>query len=201
MMRTDRRPRGSGFRSLFNRASGDASIQDRVEERLQSMSISLAFLLGFSGFAAAQQCPAPTHRRIPYDAEDPPEHRIQLKTRAYRDGGVLWLGGNVTMQALRDRLRSWRSSVPTPYLVLEYEEGIDCATLANLRRLFDEDGGCGDETVCSERQIPARVRLIRRQAPMVTVCLQAPLRHGPLQRSATSPGSPRDMMDRQLNWM
>lgn len=122
------------------------------------MSISLAFLLSFSGCVAAQQCPAPVHRRIPYDADDPPEHRIQLKTKAYRDGTLLWLGQPVTIQILRDRLRSWRTAVPTPYLVLEYEEGIDCAILANLRRLFDEDGGCGDDTVCSERQISPRVR-------------------------------------------
>lgn len=128
------------------------------------MSISFALLLSFAGSGAAQHCPAPIHGRIPYDADNPPEHRIQLKTRAYRDGTVLWLGQPVTIQFLRDRLRSWRTAVPTPYLVLEYEEGIDCAALANLRRIFDEDGGCDDVTVCSEPRIPARARLIRRQS-------------------------------------
>lgn len=119
------------------------------------MPISLAFImmLGFSGCGAVQQCPAGIHRRIPYTEDTRPEHRDEITLRAYRDGRLIWFNKIITMGKLRTYLRHSRALNPLPFLVLAYEEGIDCATLANLRRAFDEDGGCSGETFCSERQI------------------------------------------------
>lgn len=122
-----------------------------------SIVFTLFLMLGISDCGTAQQYAGPSHRRIPYDAEAPPEHRIQVKIHVFRNGRLLWVDQLVTMPVLRDYLRYSRALNPTPYLILEYEEGIDSATLANLRRLFDEDGGCGEETVCSELRMPARI--------------------------------------------
>jgi hypothetical protein len=121
------------------------------------MQTSLVFLLmlGFSGCGLAQGFAA-TYRRIPYSQDNPPEHRDQLTTRAYRDGRLLWHGRPITMPVLQDYLRRSRALDPLPYLVLEYEAGIGTATLANLRRVFDEDGGCNRETICSERRTSVR---------------------------------------------
>lgn len=120
------------------------------------MQAFLAFLLmfSFSECSTAQQCPPASHRRIPYSEHNGPDHRVRVTLHAYRDGRLIWFNKIITMEELRTYLRRTRTFSPLPYLVLAYEEGIDCATLANLRRAFDEDGGCSGETFCSDRQMP-----------------------------------------------
>ena len=117
--------------------------------------LAAVLALGFMGCDSAQQCPPPDGRRIQYSEDAPPEHRVQLTTRANRDGRLLWGGRVVTMPQLRIYLRRSRNFNPLPYLVLIYEEGIDCTVLTDLRRAFDEDGGCSGETFCSEHQAAA----------------------------------------------
>jgi hypothetical protein len=125
---------------------------------MYSILLAILLALDISGCGAAQQCPPANSRRIPFADDAGPEHRIRLTARAYRDGRLRWYGRIVTMPHLRAYLRRSRNLNPPPYLVLEYEEGIDCATLANLRQAFDEDGGCSGETFCSERPILAGIR-------------------------------------------
>ena len=105
--------------------------------------------------SAAQGCPPASHRRIPYSADNGPEHRVRLTIRAYRDGRLIWHDSVITMEELRTYLRRTQNFSPLPYLVLAYEEGIDCTVLASLRRTFDDDGGCSGETFCSERRVRA----------------------------------------------
>jgi hypothetical protein len=116
--------------------------------------LTMLVALGVSGCGNVQQCPAAIGRRIPYSEESRPEHMSQLTLRAYRDGRLLWFGKIITLPQLRTHLRRSRRFNPPPYLVLMYEGGIDCGRLTELRRAFDEDGGCRDGMICSEYQMP-----------------------------------------------
>ena len=96
----------------------------------------------------------PSARWIIYDKNEPPEHRVILRTTIRRDGSIIWHGASTSEESLVSYLQVAREMNPTPYLVLQYEAGTPCSQLVHFREVFERRANCGRETVCSARVVP-----------------------------------------------
>lgn len=111
----------------------------------------------FSCAEARNDCPVfSANRWIPYNEEDPPEHRVILRTTIRRDGSILWHGKTTSERQLNFYLRIARQMNPTPYLVLQYEAGTPCSQIDHFREVFEQQADCGRSAPCSARALPGR---------------------------------------------
>lgn len=104
-----------------------------------------------SGPAAKQECGSGDGQWLS-SADDPYGYVLRVTVR--RNGSIIWDGRPASRQDMLGYLTATRALNPRPYLVLEYEPGLDCAELERMRREFNERAQCGTEGLCAERRLP-----------------------------------------------
>jgi hypothetical protein len=85
-------------------------------------------------------------------SEEPYGYVLRVDVR--RNGSIIWDGHPASWQQMLGYLTATRALNPRPYLMLEYEAGLDCAELERIRNEFNERAQCGSEGLCTERRKP-----------------------------------------------
>ena len=123
-----------------------------------------ALIAAYTGFGIAwslsctgvqNNCPGPSSERwIEYDENNPPDHRIILRTTILRRGDIVWNNVNISEEQLILYLRRLHEMSPAPYLVLQYETGLPCRQIGHFREIFETHASCGRASPCSELRLP-----------------------------------------------
>jgi hypothetical protein len=104
-----------------------------------------------SGPAPRQECGLADSHWLK-SSDEPYGYALRVNVR--RNGSIIWDGHPVSRQDMLRYLTATRALNPRPYLVLEYEAGLDCAELERMRREFNERAQCGTEGLCAEKRLP-----------------------------------------------
>ena len=123
---------------------------------IMAMALYAELSLGqtFSYAALPNGCPiASPQLWIPYDEDNPPEHRPIIRSTILRSGSIIWFGKQISQQQLTTYLGIARQMRPEPYIVVQYEPGVPCSHRIRFRALFELQARCGRSGPCSEREM------------------------------------------------
>lgn len=88
------------------------------------------------------------------NGEDAAHHRIIVSAMIRRDGAILWQGSTISEGQLIANLQRTQDFNPLPYLILQYERGLNCEQLMHFRDIFNANANCNRGGICSERVAP-----------------------------------------------